>query len=152
VADFQPIDAAGTAFAATPAVQPMPVAPTQPVGMWEMIKAKLHVDEWLQKINFSSDNLFAIGTYVAIGFFTGFLFKKYFKYLIFVVLGTIFAIKGLEYLGVIHVDWLGIQQLCGLKQVGTVDTLFKACVTWVRARLLMTVSLFAGFIIGYMVA
>lgn len=140
------INEANTAVTTAPAA-----AQPAGAGFLATLKTKLNLDALMAKLNLTSEKMLEVGAYLGIGFFTGFLFKKYFKYLFIIVVSVILAVVGLEYVGVIKVDWIGLRSICGLQRVDSVDTVVNTCLAWVRVNLALVLSWFVGFLIGYKV-
>src|SRR5579872_6118166 len=55
-------------------------------GMLDTVKEKLNVNNIMEKIKSSKDQLFEIGLYAGAGFLSGFLLKKYSSYVVVLVL------------------------------------------------------------------
>lgn len=141
------------AKAVAPQVAPKGLkVPAQLSQAWESVKFRLNLDAVAAKIGLTAEQMLEIGAYLCIGFFTGFLFRKYFRFLFFLVLLVGLTVFGLDYLHVAPVDWAALRALFGLQQVASVDTVFNTVVAWVRANLAIVLSGTIGFLIGYKVA
>lgn len=120
-------------------------------GWFESVKNKLNIDGISQKLNLSRSRLIEIGLYLGIGFLSGFLFKKYAKYLLVVVL-TIVAIAVLHQFKFIDVaiNWSKIQ---GLKPTSApVDSnMLTVYWEWVKANFAIVLSFSVGFFVGFRV-
>ncbi len=96
-------------------------------------------------------NWVELGMFGAMGALSGFLFKKYFQmFVIGSVLG-IGLIAGLDYLGIVHVDWNSISSMVGTNPAQNVDNLFQSTVAWMKVNVILVVSFGAGFLAGFKV-
>ncbi|OGB83935.1 hypothetical protein A3F66_02215 [candidate division TM6 bacterium RIFCSPHIGHO2_12_FULL_32_22] len=114
-------------------------------------KAKNAVIDWVNKLDLNSKKVIEILTFFAIGFSSGFLLKKYFKYVFISVLVVLLAVFLLENSGFIHVDWSKIRGFIGISSADTVDSVFNVIINWIKSNILLTISGALGFIIGYKV-
>ena len=96
-------------------------------------------------------NWVELGMFGAMGALSGFLFKKYFQmFVIGSVLG-IGLIAGLDYLGMIHVDWNALSAMVGTNPAQNVDNLFQSTIAWMKVNVIFVVSFGAGFLAGFKV-
>lgn len=96
-------------------------------------------------------NWIELGMFGAMGALSGFLFKKYFQmFVIGSVLG-IGLIAGLDYLGIIHVDWNALSSMVGTDPAQNVDNLFQSVVAWMKVNVILVVSFGVGFLAGFKV-
>ncbi len=130
-----------------PAMQPE--APQ--TGMLETVKEKLNVNNIMEKIKSSKDQLFEIGLYAGAGFLSGFLLKKYSSYVAVLVL-LLVGLGVLHQMEVIHlsVNWDKANEIFGINAVPTVsaDSLIHTIWAWIRANLTISVSFLVGLFIG----
>lgn len=117
-------------------------------GFFAKVSAK--VNEFLAKINLSKDRILDVLIYGGIGFLSGFLFKKFSRYVI-VVLLTLGGIFALNYLGIIQifVDWDKMNSFLGIQQVAVPNgNMFSLLFEWVKVNVLITISFVVGFLLG----
>ncbi len=125
-------------------------APTAQGGWLEGVKDKINPDQWMAKLNLSKARLVDIGLYLGFGFVTGFLLKKYGRYVVvfgFMVLGLV----ALQQLGVLNVaiNWNKAQELFGIQRVETPDTnLLRMYVEWIKLNVGLVLTFSIGFIAG----
>ncbi|MCK5632215.1 FUN14 domain-containing protein [bacterium] len=120
-------------------------------GWFESLKSKLNLDGIIQKMNLSRNKLIEFGLYLGAGLIVGFLFKKYAKYLL-VVLLTIVCLGVLQQFKfidvVIHWDKIqGIQPI-SVVQGGDVWSLYWE---WLKANFMVVLSFSVGFFVGFKV-
>ena len=65
-------------------------------GVLDTVKDKISWDSVKGKFDFSQSQLIEIATYFGIGFFSGFLFKKYFRYLFVAMIILVISLKYFE--------------------------------------------------------
>jgi uncharacterized membrane protein (Fun14 family) len=135
-------------MAATPL--PIPAAPIKN-GFLEILKEKISFAVIKEKLNISKEQFVELATYFAIGFFTGFLFKKYARYLIISLILLALALKYMESSGLITLHWDKIQSVVTVNQTGGFEQLYHVAVEWVKAHVSLSISLVVGFIVGYKV-
>ena len=82
--------------------------------------------------------------FVVAGALSGFLFKNIFTCLLCVILGF-GLIAGLDYFGLVHIDWTAFNSLFGVTQTHTVDAVAQSALVWVKNNLILIGWLFAGF-------
>lgn len=120
-------------------------------GWFASVKSKLNVDGITQKLNLSRSRLIELGLYLGIGFLAGFLFKKYAKYLLVVVLMVV-ALAVLHQFKFIDVaiNWNKIQ---GLQPTSApVDSnMLTVYWEWVKANFAVVLSFSVGFFVGFKV-
>ena len=121
--------------------------PVSQPGLWHGLKMKFQ--ELWEKVNLSSETFVRFGTYVAIGFFAGFLLKKYFNVMVFLLLSAILIVLGLEYLGIVTIDWISMRAVLGIHANVTVGAMLTSWFIWIKMHLTMVIAGMIGFIIGY---
>ena len=118
------------------------------VGWVEALKEKLHLQEIYEKFDITSGVVADALIFLVVGFLGGFLLKKYVRYAIIAIVALFLAIKGLESIGVISIDWIKFQTWAGLQPTDTVDSVFSCCTQWVKENVIVTVSFLLGFLVG----
>lgn len=124
----------------------------QEVALSTFQKVKNYVTDWISSLNLNSSKIIELVIFLGVGFFSGFLLKKYFRYFLLSVIVVVVVALVLEHSSIIHIDWLKIREALGITPTDTIDSLFHVAVDWVKANALSTVIGLLGFIIGYKVA
>lgn len=94
-------------------------------------------------------NWIELGMFGAMGALSGFLFKKYFQMFVIGSILGIGLIAGLDYLGMIHVDWNSISSIVGTNPAQNVDNLFQSAIAWMKVNVILVISFGAGFLAGF---
>jgi uncharacterized membrane protein (Fun14 family) len=113
------------------------------------VKDTMSPDNLMKKFDLTSDKLINIGLYLAVGFFAGFLLKKY-AHVLFTVAMGIALLSVLHYSGFITVtiNWDKLQAL-GIGPIPTIDaTFFSLMWEWATMHLAVVLSFIIGFLIG----
>ena len=122
--------------------------PSQVNQSWfDMIKEKLNIDEI--KAYFTDLSIAHIFLYFGSGFLSGFLFKKFGKYLIFTLIVGTALIYGLHYLQVISLDIERLRNLIGLNPNDTLDIVIRYYLDWILNHIVYSILCVIGFIVGY---
>ena len=82
-------------------------------------------------------------------FAIGFLFKKYLRFIFMSLLITFLVIKGLEYYKLVHVDWGSLKSMAGFDPAATLEMMYTKVSTWIRTNMIVFLSSFVGFVVGY---
>jgi len=120
-------------------------------GWFDSIKEKLNIDVLSKKLNLSRDRLIEMGIYLLIGFIAGFLFKKYARYLVVVVL-TLVGLVILQQFGFVtfSVHWLKIQGFQPVAIPTGADAASMASLYWgwIKTNFAVVLSFSVGFFVG----
>jgi len=120
-------------------------------GWFDTVKEKLNLDGISQKLNLSRDRLVEMGIYLLIGFLAGFLFKKYARALLVVVLSLI-GLVILHQLGfiTISVNWDKIQGLQPVVVPAGADAagMWSVYWEWIKTNFAVVLSFSVGFFVG----
>lgn len=119
----------------------------QSPNWWESLKEAFLRET--KKFDLSVHNLVEIFAYAAVGFITGFLLKKYGRFLILFFLIAVLSLWGLNYLNIITIDIVKIKTLLGISEFSTVDSIWKTYSFWVKEHIIATITILIGFLIGY---
>lgn len=96
-------------------------------------------------------NWIEVGMFGAIGLLSGFLFKKYFQmFLVCTILG-VGLIAGLDYFGMININWNNVHGIVGHVPAQNVDTIFHAMLAWMKMNVVLVSSFGVGFFAGFKV-
>lgn len=112
---------------------------------------RVKASEWLHNLDISVVKVVEIFSYVGVGFFVGFLLKKYFKSVLFVLAVFAGLIWVLQEFDLIVINWSHAQELANVAPNDTVGTLATSYIDWLRQNAVVALSVFAGFLIGYKV-
>jgi len=82
-------------------------------------------------------------------FAIGFLFKKYLRFIFMSLLITFLVIKGLEYYNLVHVDWGSLKSMAGFEPTATLQMMYNKITIWIRTNMVVFLSSFVGFVVGY---
>lgn len=127
----------------------MPQDMMQKPGFVESVKSNLNPEALAEKFNLSKERLLLFGLYLGAGFLSGFLFRKYAKFLFFLSLGII-GLVVLQHMGVVTVlvDWTKVEHMFGLQQPMMVDSsLVSMAMDWIKVN----VAPFSSFVIGFLI-
>ena len=114
-------------------------------GFWQNLDLK----QWSESIGGSSAEAIMAVVYFGLSFASGYLFKKYFKLFFACLLFAAFAIKMLEFLKFLTVDWEAIKISLGMNSTNDFNTLLNAWFAWIRHNLLLFIASVIGFLVGY---
>jgi len=114
-------------------------------------KAKTGLDSIFKDFDLSSNKLIEIFSLIGVGFFTGFLFKKYSKYAVAALIIFVLGILTLESFELVQINWGGVKDVVGVSADASVGSVFDNYVTWVKSNLVSVFGAFVGFLIGYKV-
>ena len=114
------------------------------------VAEKLGLEKWLNYVGLTVADALSILYFLLIGFVFGFVFKKYFKF----VIGCAFVITILVILldsrHLITIDWVGIKNLIGLDPAKSdLNNLWKMGSDWAYANLYPLIGGLVGFVFGY---
>jgi len=88
---------------------------------------------------------------LGIGFLVGFLLKKYMRYFFVITLTMILFFIIFDHFGIILIDWSHVQQLTGIDPTNTIQQFGERLLAVIKENIILTISGFAGFVIGYRV-
>jgi len=119
-------------------------------GWLETFKEKLNLDGLTEQVKSSKDKIIEIGIYLGIGFLTGFLIRRFSKFIVFLLL-FIASLVILDQLDIIKIaiNWDKIQELFGIQVVQAADGgLLSTYWAWFTANFLFVISFLIGLAIG----
>lgn len=129
----------------------MPATTTKPeMGLLDTLKNKLNPSTLMQRLHLTQDVLIDMALYLGVGFLSGFLIKKYGKY-IFVFVVCIVALIVAQQAGIISVTvyWNKIQEFFGVQPVDTApEGLFAGYWDWAKEHIALVISFSIGFLVG----
>lgn len=110
-----------------------------------------NVQGMMQNLQDMQVNWADVGMFAAAGALSGFLFKKYFHMFIVCLVLGFGLIAGLDYFGLVHIDWNAFNGLFGITQTHTADALAQSFLLWVKQNLILVASFGSGFVVGFKV-
>ncbi|MBY0353625.1 FUN14 domain-containing protein [Candidatus Babeliales bacterium] len=122
---------------------------------WETIKGYwqgFDFKQWSENMAGSSAEALQAAVFFGGAFAVGFLFKKYFKFLLGSLVLTIIVIKILEHHLLITIDWPGVNALAGLEPDADLTTISAILFTWIKENIILFVASSVGFLIGYKIS
>ncbi len=105
-----------------------------------------------EKIGGSSAEAIQAAIYFGVAFVSGFLFKKYAKFLLILLVVIVASIKILEYNDLITLHWETFHSVTGIATPLDYNALMKSSFAWVKQNILLTVAAALGFLVGYKLA
>ena len=116
----------------------------------EKMTDKLKLEGWLGSIGLTVAEALKMTYFFAGGFAIGFIFKKYFKF----ILGCLLVFTGITLIlqaqNIITIDWVALKSFMGMNtQVTDVNSVGNDIVTWLKANIAVSISAALGFIFGY---
>lgn len=112
-------------------------------------KSKIWIQDWFNKLDISTSKMLELLAYFGVGFFVGFLLKKYFKYIFIAILILALSLFVLQNINVVSIDWMKIRQITGVSPEDTIGSLFQVYLEWVKQNILIISTGFVGLLIGY---
>ena len=121
------------------------------LSFFDRLKDNLNPTNLMERLNLSKNKLIELGLYLGIGFLSGFLFKKYFKYML-VFVAFIGCLYWLQYMNVITVvinadraqEIFGVQPGAVFEDAGLMSQYWE----WVKANVALVLTYSIGFFIG----
>ena len=114
-------------------------------NLWD----KIDIKGWAQEIGGGSAEAVEAAIYFGSGFAIGFLFKKYFKFILTTLIVSIIVIKILEYNMVLEIDWEGLNVFMGFDSAADFNTILNDIFSWIKDNFIIFISSVVGFLIGY---
>jgi len=109
----------------------------------------LDIDAWLAQMGIAYTVPVQGALCFGSGFAIGFLFKKYFKFLILCTVVTAVVIKVFEYHDVITIDWESFRLLFGFPSDLEINDVLTYSFDWMKAHLVIVICSLGGFLFGY---
>ncbi len=120
------------------------------IGSWLEI-LRLKIVDLLQKLELTPVRIIEICSYLGIGFFVGFLLKKYFRIVILFSIAYIVLIWVLGEFDLVLINWSHVQSLAHVTPEDTIGSILASSVKWIKQNLAIVVSGSFGFLVGYKV-
>ncbi len=122
-----------------------------PALSWQQ-QAQLWWDDLLLRLDFKSVDLMRLALYGGVSFIIGFLIKRYFRSLFIGILLSLVLIGFLHYTQIITLDFAKLNALLGLSADRSLESYLHLATSWVKDNVVLALSIFIGFIIGYKAA
>lgn len=97
----------------------------------------------------SSATWLRAGVWFSTGFAVGYLFRKYFTFLVCAVISAIIMVKWLEYQHVLTIEWTSFKAMIGVDAAADINQNISAVFDWIKANILMFIAVVGGFLLGY---
>lgn len=121
------------------------------IGKIKHAFSSLDIQGLIDKIKSSTAGSMAL--YFGASFAVGFLFKKYFKFMLGCTIVTVAILMVLQHNNVINFDWDAFYKLIQYNPADVkFNTLLESSISWVKSNLIIFISAACGFIIGYKLA
>jgi len=124
---------------------------SEPQGWLDTLKQTFSLEELGKRFDLSLNNILEMSAYLGIGFISGFLVKKYGRYVVCAVLIAGLSIWGLEHLNIITIDWARAKDVIGVSDTQTVQSLWGIYIAWVKEHIFAAAGVVIGFLVGYRV-
>ena len=124
-----------------------------PQGLIDSVKGKVDWTGLKSKLDFTQAQMVEMATYFGIGFFSGFLFKKYAKYLIVSIIVLVAALNYFNASEFLTINWNNVYSFLSIDtSIGDFGGhLYNIVSSWVKNNVAVSVSLSIGFLVGYKV-
>lgn len=110
---------------------------------------RVKIAQILKNLDLTPAKLIEICSYMAVGFFVGFLLKKQFKLILWSVLAFVGVIWLLGEFDLIVINWSHAQNLAHVSPDDTISTLFSSSLQWVKQHIAIVSGAVFGFVVGY---
>lgn len=116
---------------------------------WESLEQ--YCEQLVRRLGVTLQDIVQVLSFLGIGFLVGFLLKKYMRYFFVITLTMILFFIVFDHFGIILIDWSHVQQLTGIDPTNTIQQFGERLLALIKENIVLTISGFAGFIIGYRV-
>ena len=121
-------------------------------GFWDHLKS-FNFKAIVEDFKSQDINWMEIGGYVVAGLVAGFLFKRYFKPFMMILIGGIVLIGLLDHFKLALIDWDHIQTLIGVQPTKEAfQDLFQASFAWIKVNIKVVSTFGLGFFVGLKVS
>jgi len=117
------------------------------VPWWESVEQ--YCEQMVLRLGVTLQDIVQILSFLGIGFFVGFLLKKYLRYFFIITFFMFMFFIIFDHFGIILVNWSHVQQITGIDPSSTIRQCSESIMVVVRENIVLTISGFIGFIIGY---
>lgn len=103
----------------------------------------------LKKLDFSTAFIIELACYFISGFIIGFLFKNFWRYLIFLIITTTFGLWVLEHFDFITINYSLIKEFWGVSKTTSLSDVTSVFLEWIKVNFAQSISFLIGFFISY---
>lgn len=114
-----------------------------------LITFKKKTTDLIKSFDQKSSKLIEIASFLAIGFFSGLLLKKYFKNTLLLILAIIFFIILSNYYDLININWNRLHLITGISGNDSIASVLEHFTKYFKNNMATSLTLLIGFIIGY---
>jgi len=128
-------------------------AAPQEVSFLARMKHYLNPKQLVETLSLSKDKIMEMGLYLGVGFLSGFLLKKYSKYVLMVLLcmAGLVVLQQFEIVTIVF-NTAKIQEVFGVKPSSLEADLFSVYWNWIKINFSIVLSFSIGFLVGLKVA
>jgi len=116
----------------------------------QTVKSRVNIKDLLNQVYESKDLLLEIGMWACIGFFAGYLLKRYSGIIALLILfvAALAALNQIELI-TITINWHSIYEFFGVQPaLATTDNLTTFVWDWTRSNIILVISAVVGFLVG----
>ena len=114
-------------------------------GLW----GSFSLEKWTNDMGGSSATWLRAGVWLSTGFAVGYLFRKYFTFLVCAVISAIIMVKWLEYQQILTIEWTSLKTIIGVDAAADINQNIMAVFGWIKANMVMFIAVVGGFLLGY---
>lgn len=114
-------------------------------------EVRIKITEWLRSVQLTPLKALEVFSYLGVGFFVGFLFKKYLRAVFLFAVLFVGVLWVLEAFDLVIINWSNLQILAHVTPNDTIGNLVNSYVQLAKQNLAIVISGFLGFVIGYRV-
>ena len=119
------------------------------MGWFDKLKNTLQIDSLIEKLNLSKHKVLDMALFLGVGFFTGFLWKRYANYFIAgIIFVTILIILNQLDVVSVSINWVKVQECCGVEPARADADILNMIWSWASANILIIFSFIIGFCFG----
>lgn len=104
---------------------------------------------WTQKVGGDSALALEAAIYFVGSFFFGFLFKKYFSYVLLSIVITVGILLFMQHNQMISINHETMRSFFGLNPHTDVSSLIGMLIEWIKNNVLLSVAVLVGFVLGF---
>lgn len=113
---------------------------------------RLKFTEFIEGLGLSSARVIELLIAFGIGLVAGFIFNKIGRQVILGLVLLAVLVLGLQYLGIVTIDWSHLKQLIGIAPTQTLEGLMTDSFAWIKSHLLTVIVGGIGFLAGYKIS
>ena len=113
--------------------------------LWKM---KINIELWIASLHLNSSDIICLASCFGVGFLSGILLKRSFKYLIIFLVSIVLLLASLSYLQLIIINFAKIKSLTGTESIVDLQTALTAIMCCSKKYIFEFGSVSFGFILG----